>query len=162
VAGALAVGCLILFYSLLLRVSSWDWALFIIPINQTKTFLVALLSFASGWSAGYTLGAVGSLTLVGIIGGQTVSFGGEFSVLARVSLSTFRYWLFFGLGFALGRPLGDRIGRFMHDAVDEFSAVIPYLRAMWRPVGGFAVGYIMTVVLFGGFFHGSSRQRRRS
>jgi hypothetical protein len=151
VAGALAVGCVILFYLFLLR-ASWDWFLFVMPINQTKTFLVALLSLASGWSAGGALGVVGSIALVGIIGGRTLSLSGAFSAWGGMFFSAFPIFLTMLLGYALGRPLGGRFGGFLHRALDEFSDVVPYLRAMWWPVGGFAAGYIMMVVLFAGFF----------
>ena len=48
--------------------------------------------------------------------------------------------------------LGRAAATWIRPRLQVYSRLAEYLRAMWVPIGGFAVGYLTIIVLFGGFY----------
>ena len=53
-----------------------------------------------------------------------------------------------GAGFLLGRAAT----RWLQPRLRVYARLAEYLRVMWVPIGGFAVGYLTIIVLFAGFY----------
>lgn len=61
------------------------------------------------------------------------------------------------VGVALGGLAGLFVGRRMRPLLNVLEGVLPYLRAMLVPVGGFAVGYGLVALAFAGLFASAYR-----
>ncbi|MYA64780.1 MAG: hypothetical protein F4139_13170 [Gemmatimonadetes bacterium] len=70
--------------------------------------------------------------------------------------------LILGIAYGLSLPmvaipaaaflLGRAATTWLQPRLQVYSRLAEYLRAMWVPIGGFAVGYLTIIVLFGGFY----------
>lgn len=63
----------------------------------------------------------------------------------------------FGLALVVALPaaaflLGRAAATWIQPRLRVYSRLAEYLRAMWVPIGGFAVGYLTIIVLFAGFY----------
>ena len=93
------------------------------------------------------LGAVGVVALIfalGTVGGEFRGTGIEEIVLQLLLTMV----VLPAAGFLLGRG----VTTWLQPRLRVYSQLADYLRVMWVPIGGFAVGYLTIIVLFAGFY----------
>ena len=92
------------------------------------------------------LGAVGVVALILVLGTVEGEFRG--AGIEEIVLQLLLMVLFPAAGFLLGRA----VTTWLQPRLRVYSQLADYLRVMWVPIGGFAVGYLTIIVLFAGFY----------
>ena len=132
---------------------------FLIPIQPlvVMPWTALMVGFLSrrreGWqdarpSRLLVLGAVAVLVVMGLLFASEVSGPAVFVlILTAASLAALMVALPAGT-FLLGRA----VIIWLQPRLEVYTRLADYLRVMWVPIGGFAVGYLTIIALFAGFY----------